>query len=141
MLKIPLVHPEILAALGKSGHGARVLIADGDYPVITTRGKNSSIVHLNLSAGVVNCTQVFEALLPVLLVESAAVMNVPANQPTPPIWNEYKKLLMDNGYDLPVQRIERFAFYKEVANDNTSLIIQTGELREYANILLTIGSL
>ncbi len=83
MLKIPLVHPEILAALGKSGHGARVLIADGDYPVITTRGKNCAVVHLNLSAGIVNCTQVLEAVLPVLLVESVAVMDVPAGQSDP----------------------------------------------------------
>jgi L-fucose mutarotase len=42
---------------------------------------------------------------------------------------------------LSIKKVERFAFYNEVADDNTSLIIQTGELREYANILLTIGSL
>jgi L-fucose mutarotase len=141
MLKISLAHPEILAALGKAGHGAKVLIADGDYPVLTTRGKNTSLVHLNLSAGVVNCTQVLEAILPVLLIEAVAVMDVPPGQPEPPIWDIFRKLTKENGYDLPIRKVERFSFYEEVASDNTALIIQTGELREYANILLTIGSL
>ena len=90
MLKIKLTHPEILNALGKAGHGSKVLIADGDYPVSTTRGKNAAVVHLNLSAGVVSCTQVLEALLPVLLIENAEVMDVPANRPEAPIWNDYR---------------------------------------------------
>jgi L-fucose mutarotase len=141
MLKIPLTHPEILAALGKAGHGSKVVITDGDYPVLTTQGKNTILVHLNLAAGVVDCTQVLEALLPVLLVEAAAVMDVPAGQPEPPIWQVYRKMLKEAGYDVPLHKIERFAFYKEVAADETALVVQTGELREYANILLTIGSL
>jgi L-fucose mutarotase len=142
MLKISLTHPEILAILGKAGHGAKVLIADGDYPVLTTGGKNTSIVHLNLSAGVVNCIQVLEAMLPILLVEAAAVMDVPSGQPDePPVWREFGNILQKNGYNLPLRKIERFKFYDEVAEDSTALIIQTGDLSEYANLLLTIGSL
>jgi L-fucose mutarotase len=98
-------------------------------------------VHLNLSAGVVNCTQVLEAILPVLLVEAAAVMDVPDGQADPPIWETYSQVLKQNGSKLPLRKVERFAFYAEVAGDNTALVIQTGELREYANLLLTIGSL
>ena len=33
MLKTRLLHPGILQALGESGHGAQVLIADGNYPL------------------------------------------------------------------------------------------------------------
>jgi L-fucose mutarotase len=141
VLKIPLVHPEILAALASAGHGARVLIADGDYPAATTCGKSARLVHLNLSPGVVTCTQVLEAVLPVLLVEAAAVMDVPTGQPEAPIWQTYRNLLKDNGYALPLGKLERFDFYQAVMADNTALIIQTAETREYANILLTIGSL
>lgn len=141
MLKTRLVHPEILHALGKAGHGSKVLIADGDYPVSTTGGKNSEIVHLNLSPGVVNCTQVLEALLQVLLIEDVAVMDVPEEQPEPPVWAEYRKIIKKNDYDLSLIVVERFSFYEEVAKDNMALIIQTGELKEYANILLTVGSL
>ncbi len=141
MLKLSLTHPEILAVLGKAGHGAKVLIADGDYPVLTTRGKNTSLVHLNLSAGVVNCIQVLEAMLPILLVEAVDVMDVPPGHPEPPIWKEFGKIIQQNGSDLPLRKVERFKFYGEVADDSTALIIQTGDLSEYANILLTIGSL
>ena len=31
MLRSPLIHPQLLAALGAAGHGARVLIADANY--------------------------------------------------------------------------------------------------------------
>lgn len=141
MLKIPLTQPEILAALGKAGHGSKVLIADGDYPVSTTRGKNASIVHLNLSSGVVTCVQVLEAMLPVLLVEAVAVMDVPRGHPKPSIWRDYSKLIKENCGNLTMKKVERFKFYEEVGSDNTALIVQTGDLSEYANILLTIGSL
>ena len=35
MLKTRLLHPEILNALARAGHGSRVLIADGNYPFAT----------------------------------------------------------------------------------------------------------
>jgi L-fucose mutarotase len=141
MLKTKLVHPEILFALGRAGHGARVLIADGDYPVSTTAGMNSEIVHLNLAPGIVNCTQVLEAILSILLIEDAAVMDVPVGQADPLIWTEYTKMFKQNDYTFSLKKFERTAFYSKVATPDTALVIQTGEIREYANLLLTIGSL
>ncbi|HIW11992.1 MAG TPA: RbsD/FucU family protein, partial [Candidatus Salinicoccus stercoripullorum] len=35
MLKNKCNHHEILKVLGKSGHGNKVLIADGNYPIMT----------------------------------------------------------------------------------------------------------
>ena len=49
MLKNRLLHPDILAALGRAGHGSKVLIADGNYPFSTTLGPNAMLVSLNLS--------------------------------------------------------------------------------------------
>lgn len=141
MLKTKLVHPQILYALGKAGHGSKVLLADGDYPVSTTSGINAEIVHLNLCTGIVNCTQILEVLLPTLLVEAAEVMDVPEGQAEPEIWNAYRQQLKENNCPPELTKLERFAFYEEVAKDHTALIIQTGETREYANLLLTVGSL
>ena len=141
MLKTKLAHPEILFALGKAGHGSKILLADGDYPVSTTKGINSTIVHLNICPGLVGCIELLEVLLPIVLVEKAEVMDVPSGQKAPDIWGEYKSLLSRNKHPDTLTKIERFAFYEEVAKDSTALIIQTGELREYANLLLTIGSL
>ena len=141
MLKTKLVHPEILFALGKAGHGAKILLADGDYPVSTTKGANSTIVHLNVCADLVGCMQLLEVLLQTILIEAAEVMDVPEGQSEPEIWTAYRNCLRDNGYEDKLNKIERFDFYKEVSKPNTALIIQTGETREYANLLLTVGSL
>ena len=53
MLKTRLLHPEILQALGEAGHGAQVLIADGNYPLLTRSGAGAHRVHLNLAPGMV----------------------------------------------------------------------------------------
>jgi len=75
MLKSRLIHPEILAALGRAGHGSRVLIADGNYPAATTLGPNARLVHLNLAPGQLGATEVLSALLSAIPVEQAAVMD------------------------------------------------------------------
>jgi len=140
MLKTKLVHPVILNALGKAGHGSKVLLADGDYPVSTTKGPNAEVVHLNIYAGLVNCIQLLEVILSTILVENAAVMDVPQGDPEPDIWKLYREMLKKNLYDDKLIKIDRFPFYNEISRPTTALIIQTGEVREYANLLLTIGS-
>jgi len=139
MLNTKLIHPDILDALGRAGHGAQVLIADGNYPFSTTGGSNTSVVHLNLSPGLVSCTQALEALLSVQPVEAATLMDVPAGDPDPSIWAEFNQILQDNGNSFPFTKVERFAFYDLIAQENTALIIATGDQRLYANLLLTLG--
>ncbi|TXK71259.1 RbsD/FucU family protein [Paenibacillus sp. N3.4] len=141
MLKMKLIHPDILYTLGKAGHGAKVLIADADYPVSTTGGRNARVIHLNLAPGQVNSTQVLEAILSAKIIEAAEVMDVPTGQTQPRVWDEFKQIMQDNGYDMPFTARERFEFYKTVREEDTALIIATGDQREYANLLLTIGSL
>ena len=55
MLKHQLIHPSINAILGRAGHHAKVLIADGNYPASSTLGPNAELVSLNLSPGIVTC--------------------------------------------------------------------------------------
>ncbi len=144
MLKGKLIHPDILEALGNCGHGSRILIADGNYPFSTTQGDNASLVPLNLSPGVVNCTQVLEAIVAAVPIEAAAVMQTLDEGPyamdqDPPIWGEFERILSDAGYDVPLEQIERFDFYDTACDDETALVIATGEQRIYANLLLTLG--
>ena len=63
MLKHQLIHPKINEVLGRAGHHARILIADGNYPASSTLGPNAELVSLNLMPGVATCNQVLEALL------------------------------------------------------------------------------
>lgn len=144
MLAYPLLHPEILAALGRAGHGAKVLIADGNYPSSTTLGPNARLVSLNLSPGVVSGPQVLAALASAIPIEAAGVMQYATSGPEglttdPPIWARYAQILHDAGVDVDLERIERFAFYEASRGRDVALTIATGELALYANLMLRIG--
>ena len=135
MLKGKLIHPDILGALAGSGHGSKVLIADGNFPHGTQLGENAEIVYLNLSPGRVLVTEVLEAILSVTPVEAAEVME-PAEGTEVPIFAEFETLLQDRA---EIERLERFAFYEAASGPDTCLAVATGDQRLYANILLTIG--
>ncbi len=144
MLKSQLLHPEILRVLGRAGHSSRVLIADGNYPCSTRLGPRATLVNLNVSPGLVSCTQVLDALLTAIPVEAAAVMETLKTGPyamlqDPPIWDEFRQCFTKAKVDVALQRIERFAFYDTAGAEDVCLTIATGEQRIYANLLLTIG--
>lgn len=135
MLKSPLLHPELLRALGGAGHGSKVLIADGNYPFGTGGPPEATRVYLNLAPGVLNVTQVLKVLAAAVPIEAAEVM-VPEKGPEPAIFAEFRQVL---GKDLPLQTLGRFPFYDAARDRSTTVVIATGEQRIYANILLTIG--
>jgi L-fucose mutarotase len=144
VLKFPLLHPQILEALGRAGHGSQVLIADGNYPFSTTLGGNATLVSLNLTPGLINATQALQAIVSAVPIEAAAVMDYsrqgPYAQPAdPPIWEEFRTILSGAGLRQPLELIERFQFYKTGGEDRVALVIATAEQRIYANILLTLG--
>lgn len=134
MLTIQLTHPLLLAALAAAGHGSKVLIADSNYPHATAHGPNATVVHLNVSRGLVSGPDTLAAIASVIQIESAAVM-APGDVFLP-VHDEYRRLL---GADVPVAIMERFAFYEECRGNDLALLVATGEDRIYANLLLTIG--
>ena len=134
MLRGKLIHPEILETLGKAGHGSKILIADGNYPFTTGSNQSAKKVFLNLSPGLVSVTQVLQALVQVIPVESAQVMGKDGAEPT--IFKEFREIM---GQEITLQPLERFAFYNASRDGNVALVIATGEERTYANLLLTIG--
>jgi L-fucose mutarotase len=134
MLKTRLLHPEILAALGEAGHGAQVLIADGNYPLATRSNPDGYRVFLNLEPGKVTVTDVLSVLADAIPIEAAHVMG-PDDGSEPTIYADFRELLPDN----ELERLGRFEFYDMARGPDTALAIATGEQRIYANILLTIG--
>lgn len=133
MLKTTLLQPEILEALGSAGHGAKVLIADGNFP-FSTRGRPAAKhVYLNLAPGLVNVTDVLKALVTAIPIEAAEVMQPPTGEP--PIFAEFRQIL--SGMEL--KPLGRFEFYDAASANDVALVIATGEQRIYANLLLTIG--
>jgi L-fucose mutarotase len=142
MLKSELLHPYILSALGKAGHGSRVLISDGNYPHWTKKGANAEVVYLNLSPGVLNVTDVLKVLVGAIPIESAEVMDYArtgAYAEDPQIWAEFRQIFKAARLELDLKKTERFAFYEAAGTPDVCLTIATGEQRIYANLLLTIG--
>lgn len=134
MLKTAVIHPTIMEALGRSGHFAQVVIADGNLPVGAMTGPNSTTVHLNFRPGLLDALTVLEGILQVCPVQGATVMEKPA-EANAEIHEEYKKLLGDVTWD----EMERWSFYDKIRDQATTLIIQTGEQRRFANLILTVG--
>ena len=135
MLKTKLLHPEILQALGSNGHGAKVLISDGNYPASTGVPATAKKVFLNLAPGMLSVVDVLSVVSLTIPVESALVMT-PSDGVEQPIHKEFKEIL---GNDVPLVSTKRFEFYTEAKSPDICLVIATGEIRRFANILLTIG--
>jgi L-fucose mutarotase len=144
MLKHQLIHPKINEVLGRAGHHAKILIADGNYPASTKKGPNAELVCLNLSPGLVTVAQTLQALMSAVPVDFVNVMGIPADDAyaqkgEPPVWDEYRKVLAESGSTLKLEPILKWDFYEAVASADHVLTIQTGDQALWANVLLTLG--
>lgn len=144
MLNHTLIHPEINAILGRAGHHAKVLIADGNYPASTKRGPNAELISLNLSPGVITCRQALEAVISAVPLDAVNTMGIPPDDPyaqagEPPVWGEYREVLKAAGLKLELEPIQKWDFYEAVASEDHVLTIQTADQSLWANILLTMG--
>lgn len=144
MLLHKLIHPRLNEILGRAGHHATILIADGHYPASTKKGPNAEVVCLNLSPGVVNCTQVLEAILSAVPIDRVNTMMYPPDDPytlngDPPVWNEYRNVLKRSGLNLTLEPIDKWDFYKHVETPDHVLTVQTADMQRFANLLLSVG--
>jgi L-fucose mutarotase len=144
MLKGPILHPQILAALGRAGHSSKILIADGNYPHHTRRGPNCDVVYLNFAPGQMTVTDVLVGIANAVPLELAEVMEPArtgayAMKSDPPIFEDFRKILKARNATLDLTRLERMAFYDAAGSKDVTLAVATGDQRMYADILLTIG--
>ncbi|MDU7336855.1 MAG: RbsD/FucU family protein [Clostridium sp.] len=132
MLKSGCIHPEIMSALSLCGHGDKILIADGNYPLNAKSG-DAKKVYLGLTDGIPTVTDVLKTLLTCINIEKAEVMLPGSGEPE--IFGEFRTIL--NGMEL--EGIDRFGFYEACKEPVVRLAISTGEKRTFANILITVG--
>jgi L-fucose mutarotase len=145
MLKHTLIHPRINEILGRAGHHAKVLIADGNYPASTKKGPNAEVVCMNLSPGVITCAQALRAVLSAVHIDSIHTMGIPADDPyakygEPAAWGEFKTILKQLRIPKKIEPILKWDFYAAVESPDHVLTIQTGDDALWANVLLSIGS-
>jgi L-fucose mutarotase len=133
MLKGSCIHPGIMGALSMCGHGDKILIADGNYPLSSKTG-TAEKVWLGVTAGLPAVTDVLGVLMKDIPIEKAEVMQ-PENGCTPEIFKDFQSML--GGMDL--EPLSRQEFYDACMQPCVRLAVSTGEKRVYANVLLTVG--
>lgn len=144
MLKFPLIHPEILSALGGAGHLSRVLISDANYPHSTRTNPAAKKVWANFAPGVVDAATLLRLLCAAIPIEAVHLMQPEregayAMKSDPPIWKEYARILRSSGFRAKMQPIPKPAFSDLARGEDVCLVIASGETAIFANILLTIG--
>lgn len=138
MLYGPMTHPELLRVVASAGHGAKILLADGNYPHSVWVSPRAERIALNLAPGLLTVDDVLGVLTRTVPIEAAAIM-IPVPGPDAP-----SHIPAHDGYraalpDIPFVEVPRFDFYAEAKSDDVCCVVATGDQRLYANLLLTIG--
>ena len=132
-----MTHPELLRVVAAAGHGAKILLADGNYPHSVWVSPRAERVALNLAPGLLTVDDVLGVLKQTVPIESAAIM-IPSPGPDSPshipAHDGYRAALPDIAFD----EVPRFDFYALAKTDDVFCVVATGDQRLYANLLLTI---
>ena len=133
MLLHPLIHPPLVEALAAAGHGSKILLADGNYPVATGANRHARVVYLNLRPGLLDAVTVLHAIQTAIPIEAASVMAPGGDDPT--IFAEFAESLPG----IELEHLQRHEFYATARGEDTAVVIATGELKHFGNLLLTVG--
>ena len=133
-----LLMGDILKILCDMGHGDELVIADANFPAdaLATR-----LIQLPGIDGVKVAEAVFSVFPLDTYSDPAFIMDLTdsdkeKHMPIPVIWADYEKAVKANGGD-KLSKLERFEFYERAKK--AYAIIQTGEERQYGNLLLVKG--
>lgn len=133
----PLLSPDLLHALATMGHGDEIAVVDAHFPGATMAKR---LVRLDGS----NATDVIRAIASVMPLDTfveapAAGMQVVGDpQKVPDAVADFGQALdRAEGRKIRIEMIERHAFYRR--SREAYAIVQTGERRTYANLILKKG--
>jgi L-fucose mutarotase len=132
----PILSPDLLWALRAMGHGDEITIVDANYP-----GTSAGPELIRIDAA--TAPQVLDAILSLLPLDQyddvAAISMQVVGDPDKrePIVDEFEQIVQRHEPSHRVHSLERFAFY-ERANAGYA-IVQTGETRQYGNLILKKG--
>jgi len=130
-----IISPDLLKVLAEMGHGDEIVFADAHFPAHNL-GRKGAIV---LRADGIPCDRLLKGVIQLLEIDSyeqPVMMMAPVEGDTldPKVESDYRAAL---GYQGPIERIERFAFYDRTKEAHA--IVVTGETRQYGNIILRKG--
>ncbi|HET6673563.1 MAG TPA: RbsD/FucU family protein [Agromyces sp.] len=126
----PILNGELLAALDRLGHGDELVVADANFPA-------HRIGEVIEAAGLpaADVVAAIRTVVPLDCYEGASVHLMQAEGERLPVQHE-----LVSAADAPegrVAELERFAFYERAGA--AMLVVRTGELRPYGNLILRKG--
>lgn len=133
----PLLSPELLHILASMGHGDELVIADANFPAVSTAQRLSRLDGANTSTALTATLTVFP--LDQYVEKPAAVMAVVDDpEAVPQTEREFQHILDSaNGNNVSIERLERFAFYERAKQ--AFAVVVTSEQRLYGNIIIAKG--
>ena len=131
----PAISPELLKTLAEMGHGDEIVLADAHFPGHTMNNRV-------LRADGVGVDALLKGLIPLFELDSYApplvmMAAVSGDQLDPTVEQRYRKALFGDAPGLPIERIDRFAFYDRAKA--AYAVVMTSEMAKYGNILLKKG--
>ncbi|MBQ7152863.1 MAG: fucose isomerase [Clostridia bacterium] len=137
---------DMLKVISDMGHGDVLILADANFPGDTI-AKYTTHGRLIRCPGV-SVSDVYEAISDLFPLDVAyseypiAVMELTnedkaRKMPEPATWYDYEMILQRKYKNTHLHKIERFSFYE--AAKKAYAVIQTGEERQYGNLLLVKG--
>ncbi len=133
MLKTQCTNPLLLKALSACGHGDKILLVDGNYP-LAARSGDAEKIFLGVSRGLPTVPQVLAAIDSICAVEKVEAM-----VPEDGSFSEPLKECMEILSGLDAAPVGRWEFYDMACRPDVRVAISTGEDRTYACLLLTVG--
>ncbi|KJC52499.1 RbsD/FucU domain-containing protein [Bradyrhizobium sp. LTSP857] len=138
----PLLDAELLYALRQMGHGDELVVVDTNFPAVSTARKSVTGRPIMMSG--VSVARAIEAVLSVMplddFVDNPVFCMEVVGDPlmVPPVQEEVQ-VVVDRalGRHLPMQGIERHAFYARAASAFAVLV--SGEIRSYGCFILKKG--
>ncbi|MFC9560436.1 RbsD/FucU family protein [Agromyces sp. NPDC056965] len=128
----PILGGELLAALDRLGHGDELVVADANFPAHRV---GASVVEAPALAAA-DVVGAIRTVLPLDTYEGASVLLMAAEGGQRlPVQHELVAAAVTT--DDRVEELERFAFYDRAIA--AQLIVRTGELRPYGNVVLRKG--
>lgn len=128
----PILHGDLLAALDRLGHGDELVVADANFPAYREG------VDVQVAAGL-DAPAVVEAIrtvVPLDTYDEASVLLMTA-EGGERLAVQHELLV---AADVPGERVDgldRYDFYERAAT--ARLVVRTGELRPYGNVILRKG--
>ena len=126
----PLLRGSLLARLDEMGHGDMLVIADANFPA---RRLGPHVIDLPVATAI-EAIRAIATVFPIDPDEPISLMSAPVG--TPDIHAELVRAAGRTGADR-AEAITRFEFYERA--QESVLIVATGELRPYGNLILRKG--